>query len=98
MKVMRCPLNGERNIDEFTYFGPVRERPDPETASDTDWAHYIFVVPNPFGLLREWWCHTPTNFFFIAERDTVTDAIIRTYPPSELVGYQAKLSMKGGTG
>ena len=84
MKVMNCPLNGPRNIDEFAYFGPVKERPAPSSAQDSDWTHYIFHSPNPVGLLREWWCHTPTNYFFIAERHTLTDEIVATYPPSEL--------------
>ncbi len=82
---MNCPLNGPRNIDEFAYFGPVVDRPDPNIASDEDWTHYIFHSPNPAGMLREWWCHAPTNFFFIAERHTITDEIVTTYPPRELV-------------
>lgn len=83
MKIMTCPLNGPRNIDEFAYFGPLRARPDPEGASDADWTRYIFHAPNPVGVIREWWCHTPTNFFFIAERDTASDEILRTYAPDE---------------
>ena len=84
MKIMTCPLNGPRNIDEFACFGPVEERPDAGSASDAEWAHYIFHTPNPQGVLREWWCHTPTNFFFIAERHTVSDEIVRTYAPERL--------------
>ena len=83
MKVMPCPFNGDRNISEFAYFGPVKKRPDPETASDEEWSTYIFHAPNPDGLLLEWWCHSPTNFFFIAERNTVTDEIVRTYTPDQ---------------
>ncbi len=83
MKIMLCPLNGPRNIAEFQYFGPVKDRPDPAAAADAEWAHYIFHAPNPDGVLREWWCHTPTNFFFVAERDTVTDRVIRTFTPDQ---------------
>ena len=79
MKIMPCPFNGPRNITEFSYFGPVRRQPQLETVTDEDWAAYIFIAPNPDGLIREWWCHTPTNTFFIAERNTVTDQIVRTY-------------------
>jgi sarcosine oxidase subunit delta len=84
MKVMRCPLNGERNIQEFAYIGPVKDMPDPTTATDRVWAEHVLFRPNPPGLIREWWCHTPTNNIFIAERDTVTDRVIRTYPAAEL--------------
>ena len=84
MKIMRCPLNGDRNIQEFAYFGPVKEMPDPAAASDDAWIRHMFIAPNPAGLIREWWCHAPTNYFFIAERDTVTDQIVRTYAPAEI--------------
>ena len=36
MKILTCPLNGPRNIDEFQYLGPVRPAPDPEATSDDD--------------------------------------------------------------
>jgi len=86
MKLMPCPLNGPRNIDEFAYGGPVREAPDPATASDREWAEYLFMEDNTRGVVREWWYHLPTAYWFIAERDTVSDEILRTYPPTELFG------------
>jgi sarcosine oxidase subunit delta len=96
MKIMPCPFNGPRNITEFSYFGPVRREPNFETATDDEWAAFIFIAPNPDGLIREWWCHAPTNTFFIAERDTVSDTIVRTYyahDVSELVPVaEGKLS------
>ena len=97
MKVMNCPLNGPRNIDEFAYFGPVKERPDSSAASDSEWTYYIFHSPNPVGMLREWWCHTPTNFFFIAERHTATDEIVATYSPSELASRAKAGQDRGDT-
>jgi sarcosine oxidase subunit delta len=39
---------------------------------------------NVAGVAREWWMHGPSMYWFIAERDTVNDQIIRTYPASEL--------------
>ncbi len=35
-------------------------------------------------MVREWWCHVPSSYWFIAERNTVTDKILRTYPASEV--------------
>ena len=84
MKILNCPLNGPRNIQEFVWGGEVTEMPDPQTASDAEWADYVFLETNPRGLIREWWCHAATNTWFIAERDTVTDEIVKTYPASEL--------------
>ena len=31
------------------------------------------------GVKKEWWCHTPSNTWFIAERDTEKDKVLRTY-------------------
>ena len=84
MKIMNCPLNGPRNISEFAWGGEVKAMPDPLTCSDDEWAEYVFLENNTAGVVREWWCHLPTSFWFIAERNTVTDEIIRTYPAAEI--------------
>ncbi len=86
MKVMRCPLNGERNISEFTCFGEVTDSPVPDEASDAAWAAYLWNSNNTAGVVREWWCHVPTSYWFVAERNTVRDEILRTYPAAELFG------------
>ncbi|MDX1709740.1 MAG: sarcosine oxidase subunit delta [Rhodovibrionaceae bacterium] len=84
MKILNCPLNGPRNIQEFAWGGEVREMPDPTSGSDEAWAEFTFLENNTRGVIREWWCHLATSFWFIAERDTATDEIIRTYPAREL--------------
>ena len=33
---------------------------------------------------REWWCHTPSGYWFIVERDTARDEILATYDAAEL--------------
>ena len=62
MKVMHCPLNGPRNIAEFITFGEVSEMPVPDTVDDRAWAEFVFFANNTAGVVREWWCHTPTNY------------------------------------
>ena len=37
----------------------------------------MFLENNAAGVIREWWCHVPTTYWFIAERNTVTDEIIQ---------------------
>ena len=76
---MTCPVNGARPISEFACAGEAREMPDPQAALDTQWADYVFNRNSVSGVKREWWCHTPSGVWFIAERDTGTDTIIRTY-------------------
>ena len=79
MKIMTCPINGSRPISEFTYWGEIRPMPDPKTADDAVWANYVFNRNGSPGIKQEWWCHIPSNTWFIAERDTRTDEILRTY-------------------
>lgn len=89
MKIMPCPLNGARNISEFICFGEVTERPDPGALDDPAWAAHIWFANNRAGVVREWWCHIPTSTWFIAERDTVSDEILRSYAVDALAGEPA---------
>ena len=84
MKIMNSPLNGPRNISEFTYGGELKAMPDSATCSDIEWADYVFNSDNAAGVVTEWWMHTPSSYWFLAERHTVTDQIIRTFDPKEV--------------
>ena len=79
MKVLTCPLNGPRPLEEFVFGGAVRSMPDPQQASDAAWADYVFTRAGEPGIQREWWYHRASSTWFIAERDTASDAIVRTY-------------------
>ena len=92
MKIMNCPLNGPRNISEFAWGGEVKPMPDDSTLTDRQWAEYVFLENNTAGIVREWWCHVPTSFWFIAERHTVTDEILRTYPAGEVFKSRVEFS------
>ena len=94
MKIIHCPLNGPRNASEFAWGGEVKDMPDPGRCSDADWAEYVFIENNTAGVIREWWCHVPTSFWFIAERNTVTDEIIRTYPAGDLFDQRVEMAAK----
>ena len=84
MKLLTCPLNGPRNITEFTYGGEYHVMPDDQTSDAREWAEYVFFHDNQAGVVLEWWCHTATSFWFLAERNTVTDEVVRTFQFSEL--------------
>ncbi|MFV9653524.1 sarcosine oxidase subunit delta [Pseudomonas sp. NY15366] len=84
MKIMPCPLNGPRNINEFTYGGELKRMPDPNTCSDAEWADYVFNSENRAGIVTEWWMHNASSYWFLAERHTVSDEILRTFDPKEL--------------
>mgnify|MGYP006199678615 FL=1 len=84
MKIMICPLNGPRNISEFTYGGEFKAMPDPATCSDSEWAAYVFNSDDTLGVVREWWMHTPSSYWFLAERHTGSDQVLRTFDPKAL--------------
>ncbi|MCX7056555.1 MAG: sarcosine oxidase subunit delta [Proteobacteria bacterium] len=79
MKILVCPINGPRSISEFAYGGEIRPMPDPATTSDGDWARYVFNRSGVAGVKLEWWCHTASGVWFVAERDTATDTVLQTY-------------------
>lgn len=79
MKLLTCPVNGTRPISEFAYGGEVRRMPDPGAASDQAWADYVFNRSGVAAVKQEWWCHTPSGVWFVAERDTATDRVLRTF-------------------
>ena len=84
MKIMPCPLNGPRNIQEFICAGPVEPHPNPNRCSDEEWTEYVWMEENLAGVVREWWCHVATSYWFIAERNTVSDEILATYPANRV--------------
>lgn len=83
MKLLRCPLNGVRPVSEFAYVGEVRAMPDPDTATDAQWASYVFDRSGVPGVKREWWYHLPSGTWFIAERDVASDTVLGTWLPHE---------------
>ncbi len=80
MKLIPCPLNGLRPADEFIYAGEVRPMPDSH-CTDADWARHVFHRSGVPGIKQEWWCHTPSGYWFIAERDTTSDEILSSFAP-----------------
>jgi sarcosine oxidase subunit delta len=86
LKIIHCPLNGPRPLLEFTCGGEVRAMPDPDACSDAEWSAWLFNRASVPGVKREWWCHTPSGYWFIAERDTVRDEFLKTYDAAELAG------------
>ena len=90
MKIIHCPVNGPRPLQEFHFGGQFREMPTAENdqISDTAWADYVFNRNGEPGIRREWWYHTPSGIWFIAERDCTTDRFIRTYLYSERKNHE----------
>ena len=98
MKLMNCPLNGPRNISEFVCGGEVVEHPDVATCTDQEWSEFVLMENNRRGVVREWWCHVATAYWFIAERNTVTEEILKTYPATELFNTRVDFASPGKDG
>ena len=79
MKLMPCPVNGLRPLQEFAFGGEYRQMPDPAQATDAQWADYVFNRDGQAAVKKEWWYHLSSGVWFIAERDNQSDRIVRTY-------------------
>lgn len=79
MKLLNCPMNGVRPLSEFLFGGEYREMPDHDSCDDYEWAGYVHYRDNAPGVKKEWWYHLPSGTWFIAERNTLTDEVLKTY-------------------
>ncbi len=79
MKLLQCPMNGLRPLAEFIFGGEQRDMPDAASCSDQEWAAYVHYRDNAPGIKKEWWYHSPSGTWFIAERNTMTDQVLSTY-------------------
>jgi heterotetrameric sarcosine oxidase delta subunit len=85
-----CPWCSPRAELEFQWAGDAHvTRPEP-SASDAEWARYLFQRRNPKGVALERWRHTfGCRQWFNLARDTVSHEILAVYrlgeaPPAHL--------------
>ncbi len=90
MKLLNCPGIGLRSVEEFLWGGAVAEPPDPAQSDDDAWVDHLYIEADVRGVLREWWYHLPSGIWFIAERDTRTDRVLRTYLPRDSSGRSGR--------
>lgn len=57
----------------------MRILPDAHSASDEAWADYVFNRSGEPGVRCEWWYHSASGTWFVAERDNLKDEFLRTY-------------------
>jgi heterotetrameric sarcosine oxidase delta subunit len=74
-----CPNCGLRPVWEFHYGGAVRQRPEP-SASEREWADYLYFRPNTCGEETEWWSHrSACKLWFVIRRNTQTNEVFDTH-------------------
>lgn len=85
MLLVTCPHCGPRPEIEFRCGGEAHiKRPDPATATDQEWADYLYFRQNPKGLHFERWYHAHgCGRWFNAARHTVTDRFKAVYGIAE---------------
>ena len=80
-----CPLNGERDLREFTIMGSVDylDRPGQDGTIEALDDH-LHLRDNPAGETRELWYHDPSGTWLVVTRNTVTHEILSTELAMEL--------------
>lgn len=79
MKLLTCPMNGSRPLSEFIFGGELRDAPDQKTCTDAEWAAFVHNRHGAPGDKKEWWYHSPSGTWFVAERNTLSDKVTATY-------------------
>ena len=75
---LTCPLCGERDRREFTYYGAddYLNRPEAGAAPEA-WDNYLHLRDNPAGVTRDLWYHeTGCGAWLVVTRNTVTHEVL----------------------
>lgn len=80
--LLDCPNCGPRDVYEFRFQGEVTRRPGSKP-TQRELSAYLYFRENPAGVQREWWYHrTGCGLWFVAERDTRTNEVLRVEIPA----------------
>ncbi len=80
--LLDCPHCGPRDVYEFRFQGEVTRRPGSKP-TQRELSAYLYFRENPAGVQREWWYHrTGCGLWFVAERDTRTNEVLRVEIPA----------------
>ncbi len=84
MMQLKCPWCGMRDESEFLWGGTTHLTRPPLTASDAEWAEYLFFRDNPKGVHFERWRHTyGCGQWFNLARHTVSHEVSSVYAMTE---------------
>jgi sarcosine oxidase subunit delta len=88
--LLPCPHCGPRDVNEFTCAGEVTERPRGGAPALRELTSYLYFRRNVAGVQREWWYHhLGCEVWFIAERDTRTNEVLRSEVAAATSGQAA---------
>lgn len=82
--LLECPCCGIREVSDFAFGGELSERPAPDAPARQVYAT-LYMRRNVAGVQREWWYHrSGCRTWFLADRDTRTNVVLRTGLPGDL--------------
>jgi sarcosine oxidase subunit delta len=81
--LVTCPNCGPREVEELRCAGEVTSRPTHEP-SVRELNEYVYFRGNVAGVQREWWFCRTCEEWFLAERNTVTNDVSRTWHPETI--------------
>jgi sarcosine oxidase, subunit delta len=82
--LLTCPHCGEREVTDFAFGGELTVRPGGQ-APFRELCRYNYFRRNVAGVQREWWFHrSGCQSWFLADRDTCTNEVLRVGQPGEL--------------
>jgi sarcosine oxidase subunit delta len=84
-----CPNCGPREVSELRCAGEVTKRPV-DGPSQRELNEYVYFRDNRAGLQREWWFCRACEDWFLAERNTLTNDVARTWLPVPAVRESAR--------
>ena len=86
--LVECPNCGPREIAELRCAGEVTRRPK-QTPTLRELNEYIYFRANEAGVQREWWFCRACEDWFLAERNTVSNEVLKTWLPVPAAREQA---------
>ncbi len=92
-----CTYCGNRQLDEFTYFGDATvRRPDAEAAdAPPAFVSYVYDRTNPTGPHRELWYHgLGCRQWLVVTRDITTHEVLGAEPAREVSSRSAAVSAR----
>lgn len=88
--LLTCPNCGVREVTDFGFGGEFSQRPSgPQDVRELN--RYLYFRRNVAGVQREWWVHrSGCRQWFLAERDTRTNAVHWTALPGQVPASAAE--------
>lgn len=94
--VLHCPNCGAREVTDFAYGGECNVRPR-SRPSERELNAYIHMRRNVAGAQLEWWYHrSGCRAWFIAQRDTVANAVGWTALPEDVTDREPAGAVRSG--